>query len=103
MDKAKEMRERCEAVKRTLRKAANSGLILTGNGCDSQFDPLEMAKIAIALKERNVLNRALELREVVQVVRCRDCCKYQTAACHAGHEQAETDYCSHGVRKDGTE
>jgi len=37
------------------------------------------------------------------LVRCGECVKYQTRDCAAQHEQALTDYCSHGVRKPGGE
>ena len=40
--------------------------------------------------------------DVVPVVRCKDCAKRNTPMCHAGHEQADTDFCSHGERKDDT-
>jgi len=35
----------------------------------------------------------------VPVVRCKDCLKRNTSMCHAWHEQADMDYCSHGVNK----
>lgn len=39
--------------------------------------------------------------DAVEVVRCKDCLKRNTSMCHAGHEQADTDYCSHGERREG--
>ena len=39
--------------------------------------------------------------DAVPVVRCYECRKWRTPDCHAGHEQASADYCSHGIRKDG--
>ena len=38
--------------------------------------------------------------DAVEVVRCKDCLKRNTSMCHAGHEQADTDYCSHGERRE---
>ena len=38
--------------------------------------------------------------EAVEVVFCKDCLKRNTSMCHAGHEQADTDYCSHGERRE---
>jgi len=38
--------------------------------------------------------------DAVRVVRCKDCLKRGTSMCHAGHEQADMDYCSHGAKMD---
>lgn len=38
--------------------------------------------------------------DAVPVVRCKDCKKRNTSMCHAGHEQADMDYCSHGEPKE---
>ena len=40
--------------------------------------------------------------DAVEVVRCKDCAKRNTPMCHAGHEQADTDFCSYGKRKEAT-
>lgn len=38
--------------------------------------------------------------DAVPVVRCKDCKKRNTSMCHAGHEQVDMDYCSHGEPKE---
>ena len=38
--------------------------------------------------------------DAVVVTRCGKCIKRHTSMCHAGHEQADMDYCSYGERKE---
>lgn len=38
--------------------------------------------------------------DAVEVVRCKECIKRHTSMCHAEHEQADMDFCSHGEHRE---
>ena len=62
-------------------------------------------KIAEEGNGEKVIKRLAELEdmidsgELVEVVQCKDCKKYQTSMCTAKHERALMDFCSCGERE----
>ena len=44
-------------------------------------------------------SETVEFPDNEPLTRCEECVKYQTRDCAAKHEQALTDFCSHGISK----